>query len=94
MYLAVKKVLPTSDYQLILAFTNGETRQFDMNPYLEIGIFRELKDLTLFNSVRVCFDSIEWDNEADMDPEILYSDSKPIESQLASEPKTNYGLNN
>ena len=94
MYLAVKKVLPTSDYQLILTFANGETRQFDMNPYLETGIFQELKDLTLFNTVRVCFDSIEWANEADMDPEILYSDSKPIVSQLASEPKTNYGLNN
>ena len=93
MYLAVEKVLPTSDYQLILTFANGETRQFDMKPYLETGIFRELKDLSLFNTVRVCFDSIEWANEADMDPEILYPHSKALVSQLASEPKTEYGLN-
>jgi hypothetical protein len=29
----------------------------------------------MFNSVRVSFDSIVWDNEADIDPEILYQDS-------------------
>lgn len=92
MYLAIKKVIPTSDYQLILTFANEETRLFEMKPYLETGIFQELKDITVFNTVRVCFDSIEWANEADMDPEILYSESKPIENQLASEPKTDYGL--
>lgn len=79
MYLAIKKVQPTSDYQLILTFENGEKRQFDMNPYLNIGIFRELKDVSKFNSVKVSFDTIEWDNEADLDPEMLYNESKKIE---------------
>jgi hypothetical protein len=92
MYLAVKKVQPTSDYQLILTFSNGEIRQFDMNPYLQTGIFQELKDIALFNSVKVSFDTIEWDNEADMDPEILYKESIVIEHQIASEPTSDYGL--
>lgn len=39
-----------------------------MNPYLETGIFKKLQDVSLFNSVRISFDTIEWDNEADMDP--------------------------
>ena len=39
MYLAVKKVLPTSNYQLILTFANGEVRLFNMKPYLRTGIF-------------------------------------------------------
>jgi hypothetical protein len=72
MYFAVTNVLPINDYNLILTFGNGEKRQFDMKPYLNDGIFQELKDIELFNSVRVCFDTIEWDNEADLDPEILY----------------------
>lgn len=79
MYLAIKKVQPTSDYQLILTFENGEKRQFDMNPYLSIGIFRELKDASKFKSVKVSFDTIEWENEADLDPEMLYNESKKIE---------------
>jgi len=91
MYLAVKNVQPIANYQLIITFANEEKRQFDMIPYLETGIFKELKDISLFNTVRVSFDTIEWDNEADLDPEILYKNSVAIESQIASEPKANYG---
>ena len=72
MYLAVRNVTPTNNYQLILTFENGERRQLDMNPYLDKGIFNELRDISLFNSVKVSFDTIEWDNEADLDPEFLY----------------------
>jgi hypothetical protein len=50
-----------------------------MKPYLETGIFKELKDESVFNSVRVIFDTIEWNNEADLDPEILYKNSRLIE---------------
>jgi hypothetical protein len=72
MYLAVKNVTPANNYQLILTFENGERRQLDMNPYLDKGIFNELRDICIFNSVKVSFDTIEWDNEADLDPEFLY----------------------
>jgi hypothetical protein len=75
MYLAVETVKPINNYNLILTFDNGEIRQFDMKPYLNKGIFQELKDISKFNSVRVSFDTIEWDNEADLDPEILYENS-------------------
>jgi len=75
MYLAVKSVTSITNYNLILTFENGEQRQFDMNPFLDKGIFRELRDIAKFNSVRIRFDTIEWDNEADLDPEILYKDS-------------------
>jgi hypothetical protein len=78
MYLAVTKVKPAKDYLLILTFENGEVREFDMKPFLETGIFKELKDLTVFKSVRVSFDSVEWNNEADFDPEVLYKNSRPI----------------
>ena len=79
MYLAVKDVKPQDNYLLNLTFENGEKRQFDMKPYLDFGIFQELKDLRLFKTVKTSFDSIEWDNEADFDPEILYQKSLKIE---------------
>ncbi len=75
MYLGVKDVRPLPDYKLLLIFENDEKRYFDMSTYLNSGIFSELRDLSVFNAVTVKFDSIEWPNGADIDPEILYSDS-------------------
>jgi hypothetical protein len=75
MYLAVREVKPQENYLLLLTFENGEKRVFDMKPYLNIGKFNELKDMNLFNTVKTSFDTIEWANEADFDPEILYQNS-------------------
>ena len=75
MYLSIVNVLPLDNYQLQLTFENVEKRKFDMNPYLDFGIFKELKDVSLFNTVHVSFDTIEWENEADLDPELLYRES-------------------
>ncbi len=75
MYLGVKAVRPLPDYKLLLTFENDEKRYFDMSTYLNTGIFSELRDLSIFNAVSVKFDSIEWPNGADIDPEILYSQS-------------------
>jgi hypothetical protein len=79
MYLAIKAVQPIQNYNLILTYQNGEKRLFDMNPFLNIGVFKELREVEKFNTVRVSFDSIEWENEADLDPEILYEQSRKIE---------------
>jgi Protein of unknown function (DUF2442) len=75
MYFAVTAVTALKDYKLSLTFKNGEEKVFDMKPYLETGIFKELKDETLFKTVHVSFDTVEWANEADIDPETLYNDS-------------------
>ncbi|MFA9389951.1 MAG: DUF2442 domain-containing protein [Prolixibacteraceae bacterium] len=75
MFFAVKEVEAQDNYLLLLTFVNGEKRQFDMKPYLEFGIFKELKDLKLFETVKTSFDTIEWANEADFDPEVLYHKS-------------------
>lgn len=77
MYLSVKEVKPLDEYKLLLTFENGEVKIFDMKPYLDKGIFRELKNVSLFKSARVNFDTVEWENEADIDPETLYEDSIP-----------------
>lgn len=75
---SVIKVTPTQKYTLNLLFSNGENRSFDMNPYIDIGVFRELKDEKMFATAKKSFDTVEWDNGADMDPESLYSESVPM----------------
>ena len=78
MYPAVKELSPGVDYTLLLTFDNGDKRRFDMKPYLDMAVFRELKDISKFNTVRISFDTIEWENEADFDPEVLYKNGQVI----------------
>ncbi len=78
MYLGVKSVTASDQYRLILVFENGETRCFDMRPLLAIGQFRELTTLELFKTARVAFDTVEWENGLDLDPEYLYDRSEPL----------------
>jgi hypothetical protein len=78
MYKGVVNVKPLQNHRLDLTFEGGEKRIFDVSKFLEIGAFRELKDERLFNSVRVSFDTVEWENGIDLDPETLYADSVPV----------------
>jgi hypothetical protein len=74
----VSEVKPNRDYTLTLTFTNGEMRVFDVKPYLDKGIFRELKELSLFNTVRPFLGSIQWKNGQDFCPDTLYLESKAL----------------
>lgn len=76
----VMAVKPKPDYTLILLFTNGETRSFDVRPYLDKGIFRELKDWRNFNAVKPFLGSVQWQNGQDLCPDTLYMDSVPVSS--------------
>ena len=75
MYLAVSEVEPQEGYKLLLTFENGEKRLFEMDDYLDTGLFQELKDGKMFKSVHIVLDSIEWANGVDLDPEELYQNS-------------------
>jgi hypothetical protein len=78
---AVRSVVPLAEYRLLLTFDAGEQRVFDVKPYLDKGIFAALKDPSLFRSVRVSFDTIEWTNGADLCPEVLYAESTKAHDQ-------------
>jgi hypothetical protein len=43
----IKSVKPQEDYCLLLTFDNGEKRVFDLKPYLEKPVFRQLKKHSL-----------------------------------------------
>ena len=72
----ITSVKPNPDHTLTLTFTNGEVKTFDVKPYLDMGIFRELRDLSVFNSVRPVLGSIQWKNGQDFCPDTLYLDSQ------------------
>jgi hypothetical protein len=75
LYPSVKSVKPIEGFKLLLGFSNGEKKLFDVSPYLGVGKFVELQDASLFSSVAVKFDTIEWANHLDIDPEFLYEKS-------------------
>ena len=72
----VKEVKPKDDYTLVLTFANDEVKIFDMKPYLDIGIFKELRDKGKYNSVRPFLGSIQWRTGQDLYPDTLYIESK------------------
>jgi len=73
--LSVKNVKATNDYKLILTFENSEKRCLDISQFFGFGTFAELKDINKFKNVRIGFDTIEWENGLDLDPEFLYEKS-------------------
>jgi hypothetical protein len=71
----VKKVKARDNFELELVFDNDEVKVFDVKPYMDRGIFTELKQPEYFNQVRIFFDSITWPNGQDFDPDHLYIES-------------------
>lgn len=84
----IKAVKPKNDYTLILTFTNDDVKIFDLKPYLDIGIFKELRDKSKFNSVRPFLGSIQWQTGQDLCPDTLYLESKNVEELEFSRAKT------
>lgn len=80
----VTRVQALADHQIELWFSDGQHRVFNMEPYLDCGVFRELQRPEVFKSVRVSFDTIQWANGADLCPEVLYDHSVPAESDLVA----------
>ncbi|HMB24930.1 MAG TPA: DUF2442 domain-containing protein, partial [Anaerolineales bacterium] len=86
----VKSVKPQGDYFLLLTFENGEKRIFDLKPYLEKPVFKQLKNTVLFKTVRAVSGSVEWQGDIDLSYDTLYMESKPV-SKSQSRHKTTRG---
>lgn len=76
----IKKVKTRKDHTLVLTFSNGEVRNFDVNPYLNRGVFRLLKDWDRFRRAKVMFGTVVWPDDIDIAPETLYLESVPYEN--------------
>ena len=68
-------VQPLPNYILQVDFSNGERRLFDVKPYLDGEWFSELKDIDIFNAVRVAGLSVAWPDGQDIAPDCLYQNA-------------------
>lgn len=75
---SVKSAQARPNYKLRIEFVNNELREFDVAPFLDKGIFSELRDENYFNQVRVAFGAVEWPNKQDFSKDTLYLLSNPI----------------
>jgi hypothetical protein len=73
-----------NNFQLHIQLSNGENGIFDTTPYLNKGIFTELKDISYFSSVQIVFGGIAWPNGQDFSADTL-------SFELANKIKSNLG---
>ncbi len=73
----VVSVRTQEEFLLEITFSTGEVRLFDMQPYLDKGVFRRLRDVSLFRQAYVAYDTVCWPGDLDMAPETLYDRSHP-----------------
>jgi len=75
---SVINVEAVENFKLRLKFENGECKIFDVSPFLDKGIFTELKNEDYFKNVRIAFGSIEWPHEQDFSKDTLYLLGTPL----------------
>jgi hypothetical protein len=80
MYWDVKTVKPLPDYRIFVETEDGRRGIFDLKPYLDHGIFCELRDTHYFNQVGILFGAVTWPHAQDIAPETLLTEMIPIES--------------
>ncbi|HAX79872.1 MAG TPA: DUF2442 domain-containing protein [Cyanobacteria bacterium UBA11372] len=69
-------VQPLEGYKLHLRFEDGVEGIVDVSQLIEFsGVFEPLQELSYFNQVKLNGEvgAIAWPNEADLDPDVLYS---------------------
>ena len=80
MYWDVKTVRPLPNYRLYVEIEDGRRGIFDVKPYLDRGVFSELRDERYFRQVGVLLGAITWPNEQDIAPETLLDGLLPCEN--------------
>ena len=72
MFLEVVKAEYLNDYRIKLWVNNQVVKVVDCANSLNGEVFRPLKDLEYFKRFSIKFNTIEWENGADLAPEYLY----------------------
>lgn len=85
MYWDAKVVKPLSDFRIYVELADGKRGVFDMKPYLDRGVFRELNNVGYFNQVDILFRVVTWPNEQDIAPETLSAEMIPLDTVEPSE---------
>jgi hypothetical protein len=62
---------PIENHKLIILLSNGKKGIFDVSPYLDKGVFHELKELPYFRLVKVAYGGVLWPHEQDFSAETI-----------------------
>ena len=55
-----------SPFKLILSFTNGEHKEFDISPYLSYPVYESLKDESFCSKVRTFNGTAVWNDDSSL----------------------------
>ena len=83
MHWDVTTVKPLSENRIYVELVDGRRGIFDLTPYLDHGIFRELKDPAYFRRVDVQFGAVSWPHGQDIAPETLLAELAPVDVSTA-----------
>ena len=67
----MKSVKPMPGHRIYVELEDGRRGVFDLTPYLDHGVFRELKETAYFNRVEVLQGAVTWPLEQDIAPATL-----------------------
>ena len=81
MYWDVKTVRALDDYRIYVEIEDGRKGIFDLKPYLDRGVFRELRDKRYFEQVGIVFGAVTWPHDQDIAPETLVAGMVPADQQ-------------
>ena len=65
-------VKPLDGYRISVEFEDGVAGEFDMTPFLDKGVFKSLRDKSVFDRVRVEYGTAVWPGGVDIAPETVY----------------------
>lgn len=74
MYYDAVKVEPRDNFELYVECQDGKRGFFDLKPYLDFGVFSELKNLDYFKQVHILFGALAWPRGQDIAPSKLYTE--------------------
>ena len=86
MHWSVTSVQPLTDYRILVETEGGRRGVFDMKPYLDFGVFRELRDPAYFKQVGIVLGAVTWPHEQDIAPETLLAGLQPLDDTTPSMP--------
>jgi hypothetical protein len=76
----VVAIKPLDNYCIDVSLRDGSHGIFDMKPYLDLGVFQELRDPEYFNRVGIQFGAVTWPHGQDIAPATLHAHLKATEN--------------
>jgi hypothetical protein len=74
----VKAVEYEGPWHLMITFTNGEIRVFDISPYLDYPVYEPLRYETFCSQAKAVNGTVAWNDIIDFDPDTLYVESRQL----------------